>query len=46
MSEKAALTHRFLQRKMEEYDALRVEIEALRVEAFANEINIRNSSSS
>jgi EPS-associated MarR family transcriptional regulator len=29
---KAALTHRFLQRKMDEYEALRAEIEALRSE--------------
>lgn len=29
VSEKAALTHRFLQRKMAEYDKLREEIEAL-----------------
>ncbi len=32
LAEKAAITHRFLQRKMDEYDALRVEIEALRSE--------------
>ncbi len=32
MAEKAAITHRFLQRKMDEYDALRVEIEALKAE--------------
>ena len=30
--EKAAITHRFLQRKMDEYDALKAEIEALRSE--------------
>jgi len=30
--EKAAITHRFLQRKMEEYEALKAEIEALRSE--------------
>lgn len=29
MAEKAAITNRFLQRKMEEYEALRAEIEAL-----------------
>ena len=29
MVEKASLTHRFLQRKMEEYEALKAEIEAL-----------------
>ena len=32
LAEKAAITHRFLQRKMEEYDALRAEIEALQAE--------------
>ena len=32
MAEKAAITHRFLQRKMEEYEALKAEIEALRTE--------------
>jgi EPS-associated MarR family transcriptional regulator len=32
MAEKAAITHRFLQRKMEEYEALKGEIEALRSE--------------
>jgi len=32
MKEKAALTHRFLRRKMDEYEALKVEIEALRSE--------------
>ena len=32
MAEKAAITHRFLQRKMEEYEALKAEIEALRSE--------------
>ncbi len=30
--ERAAITHRFLQRKMEEYEALRAEIEALKAE--------------
>lgn len=33
VAEKAAVTHRFLKRKMEEYEALRAEIEALRSEA-------------
>jgi EPS-associated MarR family transcriptional regulator len=33
MVEKGALTHRFLQRKIEEYEALKSEIEALRSEA-------------
>jgi EPS-associated MarR family transcriptional regulator len=32
MAEKAAITHRFLQRKMDEYEALRAEIEALQSE--------------
>ena len=33
MAEKAAITHRFLQRKMAEYEALKAEIEALKSEA-------------
>lgn len=32
ISEKAAITHRFLQRKLEEYDALKTEIETLKLE--------------
>ena len=32
MAEKAAITHRFLQRKIDEYEALKAEIEALRSE--------------
>ena len=32
IAEKVALTSRFLQRKMEEYDALKMEIEALKAE--------------
>jgi EPS-associated MarR family transcriptional regulator len=32
MAEKAAITHRFLQRKMEEHEALKAEIEALKSE--------------
>ena len=32
MAEKAAIARRFMQRKMEEYEALRAEIEALRSE--------------
>jgi hypothetical protein len=32
MAEKAAITHRFLQRKMEEYNTLKVEIKALKSE--------------
>jgi hypothetical protein len=30
MAEKAAITQRFLKRKMEEYEALKAEIEALK----------------
>jgi hypothetical protein len=33
IAEKAAITHRFLQRKMDEYEALKAEIEALKAEA-------------
>jgi EPS-associated MarR family transcriptional regulator len=33
IAQKAALTHRFLQRKLNEYQALRAEIEALKTEA-------------
>lgn len=33
LAEKAAITHRFLQRKMDEYEALKTEIEALKAEA-------------
>ena len=32
MAEKSAITHRFLRRKMDEYDALKAEIEAVRSE--------------
>ncbi len=32
MAEKASITHRFLQRKMDEYAALKAEIEALKSE--------------
>lgn len=32
MAEKSTITHRFLQRKLEEYEALRAEIEILRSE--------------
>ena len=32
MAEKAAITHRFLKRKIDEYEALKAEIEALRFE--------------
>lgn len=33
LAEKMALTNRFLKRKMQEYDAMKVEIEALKLEA-------------
>ena len=33
MAEKAAITYRFLQRKMDEYEALKAEIETLRADA-------------
>lgn len=36
IAEKAALTQRFLKRKMEEYEALKVEIELLKQEAADN----------
>jgi EPS-associated MarR family transcriptional regulator len=37
IAEKVALTSRFLQRKMTEYDALKVEIEALKAEVDENQ---------
>jgi hypothetical protein len=36
IAEKTALTGRFLKRKMQEYDDLKAEIEALKKEASAN----------
>lgn len=39
MVEKAAITHSFLQRKMDEYEALKAEIEALRLEVGEVEVN-------
>ena len=36
LAEKAAITHRFLLRKMEEYEALKAEIEQLRAEVEDN----------
>ena len=33
LAEKAAITHRFLQRKMEEYEALKAEIQVLKEES-------------
>ena len=39
IAEKVALTSRFLKRKMEEYEALRLEIEALKAEVVPIERN-------
>ncbi len=39
IAEKVAVTSRFLKRKMEEYDALKVEIEALKAEVDENDIS-------
>jgi EPS-associated MarR family transcriptional regulator len=39
IAEKVALTSRFLKRKMEEYEALKVEIEALKLEASNDDKN-------
>lgn len=41
MAEKAAITHRFLQRKMDEYEALKVEIEALKNECDTNQLDLK-----
>ena len=41
IAEKVALTRRFLQRKMQEYDALKVEIEVLKAEVGADPGNTR-----
>lgn len=38
IAEKVGLTSRFLKRKMQEYDALKVEIEALKVEVGEDEV--------
>lgn len=46
VSEKAALTRRFLQRKMAEYEKLRVEIEALQLEAEQATSSLANESGS
>ncbi len=43
IAEKVALTSRFLQRKMEEYDALKVEIDALKAEVSKNQINLQKA---
>jgi hypothetical protein len=42
MAEKAAITHLFLQRKMDEYEALKEEIEALKSDVANNEIDCVN----
>ena len=39
MAEKAAITHRFLTRKMNEYEALKAEIDALRSEVGKDQID-------
>ena len=33
LEEKAAITHRFLQRKIEEYEALKIDIQSLKAES-------------
>ena len=38
MAEKATITHRFLRRKMDEYEALKAEIEALRSEVGEDQV--------
>jgi EPS-associated MarR family transcriptional regulator len=43
MAEKAAITQRFLQRKMEEYDALKLEIEDLRTEVLKTKMSPQNN---
>jgi len=43
MAEKAAITHCFLQRKMDEYEALKVEIEALKAESAQHNFDIRKT---
>ena len=46
MTEKAALTTHFLKRKMEEYEALKAEIEALRSEVeMANRDGVQRTGS-
>jgi EPS-associated MarR family transcriptional regulator len=39
MAEKATITQRFLQRKIDEYEALKLEIEALKTEADDNNLS-------
>jgi EPS-associated MarR family transcriptional regulator len=43
MVEKAVIAHRFLQRKMDEFEALKMEIEALKAESEQNNVNAKNS---
>lgn len=44
IEEKAAVTYRFLQRKIEEYESIKVEIESLKSEAaLAKEIEVNNN---
>jgi len=46
IAERAAITHRFLQRKMDEYEALKIEIEALKSEMhLESEIGCRSEKS-
>lgn len=40
MAEKLAITHRFLQRKMDEYDALKAEIDGLKIELNNDKTNV------
>ena len=43
IEEKAAVTYRFLQRKIEEYESIKVEIESLKSEAaLANEVEVKD----
>ena len=46
IAEKVGLTSRFLKRKMEEYESLKVEIEALKAEVDENQINPQIEASS
>jgi EPS-associated MarR family transcriptional regulator len=41
VAEKAAITHRFLQRKMDEYEALKAEIAALKAEVGEDQVDGR-----
>ena len=42
IAEKVALTTRFLSRKMEEYEALKLEIEALKSEANGHQVIVKD----